>query len=369
MVFQVREKKDHSPVYCQIAEDLREKIHRGELPPLAQLPVEDDLCGLYGASRITIRGAMKKLKAEGLIHRVSGKGTFVSELKGKQRQVILVLGEGPKQDEHLHSLLVGATVTAQEEGFKALTASNRQLRAFLEDAAADPSLQTGLLFLRTPEVAKEDVAFAEKHGIACLIEGGQRLKNHNWIGIDNTDAMRQVVNHLHGLGRRRFGIFTAARRGWSHFFERFDATVTRLRELGLEPVATATLPLDSEMAAVPYAMTAELFNGRGNPDAIVCMNDLIAAQVVKWLGDHGRKVPDDVAVTGFDNNILARYASPQLTTVGQDYYEFGGEAVRQLRSMMDDFDNKRVQLVRKLELIVRESTVGVTPKHERKETK
>jgi GntR family transcriptional regulator len=57
---------------------VREQIMRGVYPPGAALPNEDDLCGHFGVSRITVRRALADLKQEGLVERFQGRGTFVS---------------------------------------------------------------------------------------------------------------------------------------------------------------------------------------------------------------------------------------------------------------------------------------------------
>jgi GntR family transcriptional regulator len=58
---------------------VREQILRGVYPPGAALPNEDELCGHFGVSRITVRRALADLKAEGLVERFQGRGTFVSD--------------------------------------------------------------------------------------------------------------------------------------------------------------------------------------------------------------------------------------------------------------------------------------------------
>ncbi len=351
------QRKDHSPLYCRIAESLRAKIFAGEYAPLARLPAEKVLGEIYDASRITIRSALKKMETEGLIHRVNGKGTFVAKLKGKQRQIVLVLEKAPGEARHLHELVMGALIKAQEDGFSLLVVTCTQFRGFMKEAIANPARQTGALLLRCREFHREDIVFAEKHGIPCLLEGGERLKGLNWMAIDNEGAIRQLVDHLHGLGRRRFGIFSEETpSAWSPFKERQAAARARLTALGVpdKDISSVTLhPGDR-----PYDLTAAFFKGGKKPDALICVNDIIAVQALKWLADNGRHVPKEVAVTGFDDILPARFATPPLTTVCQNYYEAGAAAVAQLRSMMDDFDNKRVQIVRRLPLVIRASTKG-----------
>jgi GntR family transcriptional regulator len=66
------------PLYQQIAEDLRKQIDDGTLVPGSQLPTEDELRKQYGASRNTIRDAVKRLSSQGLIETKPGVGTFVT---------------------------------------------------------------------------------------------------------------------------------------------------------------------------------------------------------------------------------------------------------------------------------------------------
>src|SRR5215469_13053722 len=65
------------PLYQQIADDLRNQIKSGELPPGAQIPTEGDLQNIYNASRNTIRDAIKRLVSLGIVQTRPGQGTFV----------------------------------------------------------------------------------------------------------------------------------------------------------------------------------------------------------------------------------------------------------------------------------------------------
>jgi GntR family transcriptional regulator len=67
------------PIYQQIADTLRAKIHNGTYPPGSQLPSESHLTSEFGVTRITVRRGLSVLEAEGLAHLVRGKGMFVSQ--------------------------------------------------------------------------------------------------------------------------------------------------------------------------------------------------------------------------------------------------------------------------------------------------
>jgi len=77
------------PLYHQLEEDLRGRIHAGEFMPGALLPTEEQICTDYGVSRITVRRALDALIAQGLIVRRRGVGSFVAEPKAGVRSVRL----------------------------------------------------------------------------------------------------------------------------------------------------------------------------------------------------------------------------------------------------------------------------------------
>jgi GntR family transcriptional regulator len=66
------------PIYLQLEGLIRDKLANGEWPPGAMLPSERQLCETYGIARMTVRQAISKLVAEGLLSRVQGRGTFVA---------------------------------------------------------------------------------------------------------------------------------------------------------------------------------------------------------------------------------------------------------------------------------------------------
>lgn len=67
----------HSPLYQQMAGELREEILRGDYRDLRQFPTESALCARYGVSRYTVREALRSLQLEGLIERTRGSGTTI----------------------------------------------------------------------------------------------------------------------------------------------------------------------------------------------------------------------------------------------------------------------------------------------------
>jgi DNA-binding LacI/PurR family transcriptional regulator len=117
------------------------------------------------------------------------------------------------------------------------------------------------------------------------------------IGCDNFQGGHAVAAHLLEQGCRRIAFLGDASSHYPEFFERYRGHAEALREAGI--------------AADP-ALQADAF------DAVFAASDLIAIGAMRALADRGIKVPEEVAVAGFDDIPMARFLNPPLTTVLQD---------------------------------------------------
>jgi LacI family transcriptional regulator len=87
------------------------------------------------------------------------------------------------------------------------------------------------------------------------------------------------------------------------------------------------------------------------PEAIFAANDEMAIGAIRALNEENLKVPDDVAIVGFDNILLASYVQPALTTVGHSNYELGAMATQLVFNMQKEGRS----IVLPTELIIRKS--------------
>jgi DNA-binding LacI/PurR family transcriptional regulator len=139
-----------------------------------------------------------------------------------------------------------------------------------------------------------------------------------YVDCDNRGGARQAVRYLLGLGRTRIAHITGA----------LDQTSAVDRLDGFRDVMADADPAlvaqgDFTPAGGERAMR-ELLERRPDVDAVFVANDLSALGVLRALREHGRRVPDDVAVIGFDDMLpIAEQTDPPLTTVRQDIEEMG----------------------------------------------
>ena len=175
------------------------------------------------------------------------------------------------------------------------------------------------------------------------------------VGSDNFGAGKTAGDHLIGLGRKRIAFLGDADEGYPEFADRYAGLCAAMREAGIE--ADARLRKDAlTNEADGYKAAAELIADGAEFDAIFAASDLIAIGALRALTEAGLKVPDDVALVGFDDIPAAGQANPPLTTLMQDMRGAGGALLEALLIAIDDGTIERRELPTRL--VVRASTGG-----------
>lgn len=138
------------------------------------------------------------------------------------------------------------------------------------------------------------------------------------IGSDNHAGGLAVGRHLVGLGRKRVAYLGANQPTAPEFRDRYLGLCQALQEAGLaiDPLLQLDV-IDSTEAAGHDAALALLARGVAF-DAVFCASDLIAIGAMRALVEQGHRVPEDVALVGFDDQPVAAFAHPPITTVLQD---------------------------------------------------
>lgn len=191
---------------------------------------------------------------------------------------------------------------------------------------------------------------------------GERLFGapYDHVVADNVAGARLATAHLIGLGRRRIAAIGVRQENAC------DAPVLRLRGY-TQALAEAGLSVDPRLLVeVRYwhrpdgaEAMRRLLALPDPPDAVFCFNDLLAFGAVYALRQAGRRVPDDVAVAGFDDVEEARYAAPTLTTVVPDKAEIGRLAVSLLLQRIRGVRTGPPECIElPVRLAARESTLG-----------
>lgn len=185
--------------------------------------------------------------------------------------------------------------------------------------------------------------------------------NIGYINADNIQATEMLVKHLVSLGRRRIGYYGPLTS--SNYIDRYASFGAAMAAAGLEwdpsPMALALRPGE------PWKSTKEedglyyLLAMADRLDAMVLPNDSYGARIIRELQSRGIRVPDDVAVVGFDDVPDAATAGGiGLTTIRQPFREMGRVAVERLIAMIEGAPVSECRISLPAELIVRGSTAG-----------
>ena len=173
------------------------------------------------------------------------------------------------------------------------------------------------------------------------------------ITIENKDGAAMLTNHLIEMHGRRRIVFLQGPEGHedSVWRERGYQEALKAHDIQFNPERIASGGFDDEEA---FASIQQMLLDGIEFDAVFAGDDDAATGAMRALKMAGRRVPDDVAVVGFDDVPFARYTSPALTTVHAPIEDVGREAVRQLARLMSSQQAEALTLMR-TELVIRDS--------------
>jgi DNA-binding LacI/PurR family transcriptional regulator len=169
------------------------------------------------------------------------------------------------------------------------------------------------------------------------------------VDVDHRQGVSAAISRMVTHGRRRIATIAGP--------QDMVAGVARLSAF------EAALPAGHRSPAVAYGdftrdsgtrAMRELLDAAPDTDAVFCASDLMAHGALRAIKEAGRRVPDDIAVAGFDDIEISRYSDPPLTTVRQPSIEIGRTMARQILRLVAGEPVER-SVVLPTELVVRES--------------
>jgi len=363
------------PMYQQILNEIRNNIAGGEWPPNSQIPTEAELESELGVSRVTIRQALSAAAEEGLVIRMPGKGTFVS-------------GEGTSKAApttgtfigyvvpHISSsfnvqILLGVETILKQEGFH-LIFCNSEGDLSKENQLLE-NLQTNKMagYIIQPIFSKDTdrsvVDIASRGGRIVFIDRSIPGVQADLVMSNHFEGSQQVVRHLIDQGYRDIAYLAREPIGLLSIAERLRGYEAAMADCGLKARPPFVVGGPIELGYVQNQNSAtldensvidtigELLKGPARPEAIVAMNDLVAMSVFEAAGQVGLRIPEDLALVGFDNLDYAE--THHLTTVAQRPFDIGSEAARLLLRRIRSNSNAIEQILLPTQLIIRGSSI------------
>lgn len=280
--------------------------------------------------------------------------------RGRSANIGLVLVQPHEQifiDEYLPTLLTGLNQVTHEHGYRILV----DILDNPDDAHAFARLITG------KEVAGLIIQYASPE--AALVEqisgytraGFPVVTLDRWSPdvpsafIDKLDGVHQAIEHLVLLGHTRIGCIPYADPATSaHVRQRLDTVAATLRAVGLT-LDAALVESGAYDPRTGYDAMRRLLRRKPWPTALFAMNDVMAFGALEALREIGVRVPQDMAVVGFDDIRLAAFANPPLTTVREPDRQLGERAAQLLIDQMDGQASGQTHIRLDASLVVRQS--------------
>jgi LacI family transcriptional regulator len=255
-------------------------------------------------------------------------------LASGRSSIIGVLLRNPLVHRFAMPIMIGAQSVLEQRDFSAIIADARGVEDRLADLACALRQRNvdGLLVVgdnqgKTPSIT-------ESVKIPCVYVHGPTTNSRDVVHVaDDFAGGATLAHHLVSLGRTRVAHITGPK--YSPAVKQRALGLTHaLDDHGLRLVGRVSYGLWSQRWA--RQATHEVLATSPTIDAIVCGSDQLAAAVLEVVVATGRKVPDDVAITGYDNwTVFAEETDPALTTIDMEFEHLGAAAVSDLFAMIN----------------------------------
>lgn len=251
-------------------------------------------------------------------------------------------------------ILKGMEDVAQERGYNVLVCNtdNRLERELTYIRLLHQRRADGAIFLSARVDSKHIVQLSEQVPVVLACEYMEGLDIPQ-VSIDNVTSAMQATGHLAGLGHTRIAFVNGP----------LGIVLCRDRLKGYRlALQQARLPFDPELVAEGgftvesgRAPAKRLLTLPDRPTAVFCANDEMAVGVMQVVRELGLRIPEDVAVVGFDDIALAALVETPLTTIRQPMYQIGAQAMQMLLTLLAGELLPERQVVLADQLVIRKS--------------
>ena len=346
--------------YETIRDEIKRRIEMGELPPSSRLKTELEMAAEYGVSAITIRRALADLVAGGQVVRRRGAGTFVSsgpetpEIPQKPHHIAMLLTQESYSAGSLVRIMSGAQKTLTRHGSTMLidwNSRNPKVSADSIQRMLNQGTDGFLIYPYDPAQNREEFRMIREAGKPyVLLDQRDAFLPSLYVGSNNYDGGIIAANALLALGHEKI-CFQGNLFFLSSEQERYAGFCAAMRAAGLRP-GPRHLMEKPDFEALARSIRA------GEITAVFCVSDRIAERAVVALMNMGIRVPEDVSIIGFDDNIYRAGCPVPLSTVRQNFELIGQRAAELLLWTLDEkngpVENTQMQIG--VELVLRAST-------------
>lgn len=300
----------------QVYQDLLAQIQSGKYPLGSRFPSVEELCRIYEPSNITIRRVCGELKKNGWITTRDRRGTYVTEPL-KELTVYLCnrdFNEPPmfpvkRFEEVIRNYQAGMNVTIVPVTVKYAMENAESIRGPMVVFFSNFISVNGMNF----KINHRRIAFFQEKFAPLVVGGSSETYGLHQIRTDRYTAFREAVRHLAGKGHQRIG-YLSPMLNIPGELERFKGYLDGMAECGIMVDGELVRTMPREDNTFADGAVEGFLSMKNPPTALVCSSDRRALNVMACCRKRGVRIPEDLAVIGFDNIAESAESEPPLTT-------------------------------------------------------
>lgn len=347
----MKKKLKRSFASTKLVNDIKNQIMFGKLLPGDPLVSERELCSLYGISLVSVRKALSILEKQGFIEKKWGAGNFV---RGENKNFHYIGVIFPNLTNSMFGeFLREITFQASERNCHVIVAdtdnSVKREEMFINNFA-----ERGIKYiLKFPNVLEEEERLRKK-----IIESGMKLVviNDFWtdlpgkqVKVDEAEGVKLIMEHLMSLGHRNIAFIDVKDEIRKKAYETYSAIMKKAGCFNEKFVYFG------KFGTCLVEGTNFLLSMKKEITACFVPYDIFAIYFLETLSKkHGYKIPEDLAIAGFDDISESSNPNISLTTVRQPKEEIVKKSLELLFDSTDDSSSVSIQI--KPELVIRKST-------------
>jgi len=347
---------EHIPKYIKVKNKIKEDIKSGKI--VDKLPGERVLAKNFNVSYMTVRKALMELQEEGILHRSTTKGTFVSHSKMSPKATKNIgfflddkISEGISSP--YYSLIFKALKkAAKDKGYNILLYSDSDDMNPLNDQKKID----GCIICCFPRIEYK-IQELKKFIPIVLLDNIASDKAIPSVTIDNFNSVFNSTKYLASLGHERIG-FISGLMDSDICKERLHGYLSALNNNNLHVdkslVYKGNYSYESGEKAAMYFLSLKT-----PPTAILCANDSMAIGAMKVVQELGFSIPKDISVMGFDDIEVASRVFPTLTTNAAPIKDIVQKSLDILISTINGHEIDYQHIILPAKLVLRDSCSNI----------
>jgi len=351
------------PLYEIIFKEFEQKILNKELDPGDKLPTEYEISIAYGVSRITATRALKELELRNYIRRIKGSGSYVNDFvknpyiaknrpEGHLSIISLVM---PFEGDYQADLMQGIEDVARDENYF-VTFHNSNGDSDLEKILIEEIIARGSHGLivypcsSTKNLSLYSSLLIDNYPFILIDKNIHGLETP-LVWTNNQKGFFDITKHLFDMGHKRVVFIGTSIYSQSSEMERYkgfckahvDCGVVLLDRHYYSESDFSDIPSNYLSEKPIYEREIKYFfdhlmsiEQSERPTAIAAVNDELADLLIRYALEKGLRIPQDFAITGFDNRVFSAHVQIPITTMAQPMAEIGRKAAELLFKSISD---------------------------------